>query len=65
MREQPPSNSGKHHRTRAPSAGYYIFRAWKLDPKTGDRVLPPEGKKAWKIWIPLNGTGGRKKLGGA
>jgi hypothetical protein len=44
------------HSTRGSKAGYYIFRAWKLDPKTGEKMWAKDhGLKAWKIWVPFDG----------
>ena len=44
-------NKSATHRVRGGSGGYFIYRSWKRDPKTGEKLLPPEGQKAWKIWV--------------
>lgn len=32
--------------------GFYIFRAWITNPKTGERIYAKDkGKKAFRIWI--------------
>lgn len=28
-----------------------IFRAWRTDPKTGKKILPPPGSKAIPMWV--------------
>lgn len=63
MASKKPGSAGKHYKTRATSGGYFIFRAWKVDPKSGERLLPPPGKRAWKIWVPFDdgSSGGDRK----
>lgn len=31
-----------------------IFRAWRLDPVTKERIYPAEGKRCIPIWIRLD-----------
>jgi hypothetical protein len=46
-------NTSDTHKVRGPEEGHFIWRAWKIDPKTGDRMYAKDyGFKAWKIWVP-------------
>lgn len=39
----------------AKKKGYWIFRAWRRDPRTGEKLWARDyGKKAWKIWVEDN-----------
>lgn len=41
------------HRNRGMTHGYFIYRAWKLHPRTGEKMWAKDhGLKAWKIWVP-------------
>lgn len=43
------------HRTRGNTQGFNIYRAWKLDPRTGEKMWAKDhGLKAWKIWVPYD-----------
>lgn len=34
------------------SEGHWIFRAWKIDPKTGEKMYAKHyGMRGWPIWI--------------
>lgn len=49
------------HRTRGKTNGYYIYRAWKIDPRTGEKMWAKDhGLKAWKIWVPYDNDRSRK-----
>lgn len=48
-------HDSKPHRTRGNRDGFYIWRAWKLDPKTGEKMWAKDhGLKAWRIWVPYD-----------
>ncbi len=37
--------------------GYYIFRTWITNPRTGERIYAREkGKKAFRIWIKIKSS---------
>ncbi len=45
-------NTSVKHKIRGPQGGHYIWRAWKTDPKTGEKLYAKDyGFKAWKIWV--------------
>lgn len=40
------------HSLRSAEDGHFIWRAWKIDPRTGDRMYAKDyGFKAWRIWV--------------
>lgn len=40
------------HNVQDPRPGrVLIFRAWRINPKTGEKILPPPGKKAIPMWV--------------